>query len=185
MKRGTDAVLVMDAKGSGHLQAQNATPIYRDGLWETLVTLPTMRDGVDTAAFYLYADGNADELDFEFFGRRGLFVTVHTGGKMTKFIKVGEAADFDGKTVRFGIRVDQSSGFVSMMVNGAEVHRFVRGATFADDNSTPLWITTPMKAHYDMEPSTPAQDSWLNHWAGFTSSHDKMEMVVHGYRYSS
>lgn len=174
---GTDVVLTMDQAGASQLQAQGATPAYAQGLWEADVTVPTLRSGVDVAAFYIYSNDTKDEVDFEFFGTLGLFATLHSGGKASESIKLGEAADFNGRRARLGIKIDQSAGYIAMLIDGKEVHRFVHA-------TTPVFPTTAMKPLFDLQPGTPAQDSWLGHWNGFASQADQMQLIIHGYRYS-
>ncbi|WP_140849896.1 family 16 glycosylhydrolase [Sphingomonas glacialis] len=174
---GTDVVLTMNQSGAAQLQAQGATPAYSQGLWEADVSIPTLRSGVDVAAFYLYSNDTKDEVDFEFFGTLGLFATLHSGGKSSDSIKVAEAADFNGRRARLGIKIDQSNGYIAMMIDGREVHRFQRA-------TAPVFPASAMKPFFDLQPGTPAQDSWLGHWNGFSSQADQMQLIIHGYRYS-
>ncbi|WP_206245199.1 family 16 glycosylhydrolase [Novosphingobium terrae] len=174
---GTDVVLTMDSSGAAQVQGQGGTAAYSDGLWEADVTVPTLRPGVDVAAFYLYENKNHHEIDFEFFGTFGLMVTLHTDKGSTESVKIANASEFSGKRLKLSIKADQGKGSISMLVNGIERYTF-------DRKIATVWPSEPMKPYFDLQPAAIAQDSWLGHWSGFTAPSDNMKLIIHGYRHS-
>lgn len=99
---------VLDATGAPELAAGSGITAHKDGLWETEVTLPVMRDGMVIAPLFLWNNDTRDEVDFEFAGRKGLDVTVHkyiNGLHITKTVRLFAGVDMSGQRKRFGISV--------------------------------------------------------------------------------
>lgn len=178
-RRGSDLVFRLDSSGSGQVKPGNATRRYTAGLWEADVTVPPFRSGIVQAPLWLYNDQTKDEIDFEFGGEKGLFITmhVHTGG----YRKHG--AHIPGVQPgrhRFGIKMDQARGYVEMYVDGRMVHRMDRA-------TSPGFVSSPMGPIFELWAVHPDQAgfvSWVGPFAGMRGG-DNMEMVLHGYRYTA
>lgn len=173
---------VLDADGSAQLQAVNGTPARSDGLWEAEVTLPQMRDGVVVAPLWIYNSDTRDEVDFEFAGRKGLDVSMHTyvnGQHKSKTVRLFAGQDFSGRTMRFGIDVDTAGGVVEMLVDGEIAYVF-------DQADTGWFVSDPMRPFiqlFPMDPNNTGFVQWVGEWQGMAPG-DEMRMTVHGYGYS-
>ena len=73
---GADTLFTLDAAGAPEIQAGPAEA-KAEGMWESEVTLPQLRDGLVVAPLWLYDSTSRDEIDFELAGRNGLDVTMH------------------------------------------------------------------------------------------------------------
>ncbi|WP_035655979.1 family 16 glycosylhydrolase, partial [Bradyrhizobium sp. STM 3809] len=138
---GTQVVLRLDAEGAPQLQAVDGTVPQDDGLWESDVTLPELREGVIVAPLWVYDRDTKDEVDFEFAGRRGLDVSMHAwpGGKHhTTTVRLFAGTDFSHKRMCFGIRAKRASGQVEMLVNGVVVYTW-------DRSKMDFYISHPMR----------------------------------------
>jgi hypothetical protein len=177
-----DTYFVLDGTGAPQLQGVDAMPAYSAGLWEAEATLPTLRDGVIVAPLWLYNSTTRDEVDFELAGRKGLDVTIHAwpnGVHKSQTVRYFAGTDFSGKRVRFGIRMDQASGFAEMYVNGALIHRWDRA-------KLGYFPASPVKPWLEMWAANPANTGFVQ-WAGqFTpfQTGESMKMTVHGYKYT-
>lgn len=173
---------ILNARGAPQLQAMKGTAAHTDGLWETEVTLPRLRDGVVVAPLWLYNSDNRDEIDFEFAGRKGLDVSLHAypnGIHRQKTVRLFEGQDLSGKTLRFGISVDMAAGEVEMIVDDQVVHVF-RKANLG------WFVTKPLRPWIEMWPADPGNAGfvdWVGKWQGMTEN-EEMRMRVHGYGYS-
>jgi hypothetical protein len=183
-KGNGDVAFVLDPAGAPQLQAGGAQAAHTSGLWETEVTLPPMRDGLIVAPLWLYDTTTKDEIDFEFPGRKGLDVSMHTypnGKHVQSTTRLFAGQDFSGKRVRFGIRMDQAKKHIDMLVNGVVVHSW-------DGATTSSFVSHPMKPWMETWAANPANSgfvSWAGKWTGAGVSASKpLVMTVHGYGYS-
>jgi hypothetical protein len=180
--RQADTVFTLDADGAPQLQALNGTTAYDSGIWETDVTLPTLKDGVIVAPLWVYNAASSDEVDFEFAGRYGLDVSLHSklDGVMQKStVRLFPGVDMSGQRKRFGIKVDQRSGLVEMYVDGRLVHRW-------DRRGMAFFVSSPLKPWIEMWPTSPTNSGlvqWAGRWSGFAAG-EKLAMTVHGYAYT-
>ncbi len=179
---GTDTLFTLDASGAPELQAEGGTPAAANGLWETEVTLPKLRDGMIVAPVWLYDSSSKDEIDFEFAGRKGLDVTLHAyvnGVHKQSTARLFAGTDLSGQRKRFGIKVDQSTGFVEMYVDGERVYSWTRsGMSFFVSHPLKPWIEL-----WAAKPTNAAFVQWAGKWAGIAGT-DSAVMTVHGYRFS-
>jgi hypothetical protein len=182
-KSGKDTVFTLDATGAPQLQGMNGTPAYTRGLWETEVTLPSLHEGVIVAPLWIYDTGSKDEIDFEFAGRRGLDVSMHVyvnGVHQQNTVRLFAGTDMSGQRHRFGIKIDETAGYVEMYVDGQRVHRWER-------SSTTSFISHPMKPWIEMWPTNPSNAGfvqWAGQWKGLAPN-EKLTMTVHGYGYTT
>lgn len=175
-----DAVLRMDAEGAPQLQAMNGTPTAASGFWEADVTLPRLKEGVVVAPLWLYDQATGDEIDFEYAGRNGLDLTMHTraaNGQMEHHsVRVFAGRDMSGERHRFGIRVHQGTGVAEMYLDGRLIHRWRRA-------NMSSFVSRPLKPWIEMwaaDPNNGGFVGWVGRWAGFAPS-ESMTMTVHGY----
>lgn len=181
-KSGKDTIFTLDAEGAPQLQALKGTPAFSRGLWETDVTLPSLREGMITAPLWLYDTASKDEIDFEYAGRKGLDVSMHVyvnGEHKQNTVRLFAGTDMSGQRHRFGIKVDQPAGYVEMYLDGKRVHRW-------DRSTTPAFISHPLKPWIEMWP-TNASNAGLVTWAGVwkgLAPKEKLTMTVHGYGYT-
>lgn len=179
IRRGGDLLLRLDRSGSAQIKPGNATPRHTAGLWEADVTIAPFRSGVVQAPLWLYNDGTKDEIDFEFGGERGLFITMHTytGGYRKHGVQIGGVRP--GRH-RFGIKMDQAAGYVEMIVDGRVVHRWDRA-------TSPSFVSSPLGPIFELWAVRNDKEDfvgWLGPFAGM-SGDDRMDMVLHGYRYTA
>ena len=178
-----DTLFTMNADGAPELQALNGTPAYARGLWESDVTAPKLRDGAIVAPLWLYDAASRDEVDFEFPGRGGLDVTMHAyvnGVHQQSTTRLFGGQDMSGQRHRFGIKVDETSGYVEMYVDGKMMKRWDRSAM-------PFFVSHPMKPLIEMWAAKPSYDNfvqWAGRWTGF-GPNEAMTMTVHGYGYTA
>jgi len=177
-----DTIFRLDATGAPQLQALNGTVANANGLWEADVTLPKLKDGLIVAPLWLYDPASADEIDFEFAGRYGLDLTLHAkrNGVMQKSsVRLFAGVDMSNQRKRFGIKVDQTAGFVEMYLDNRLVHRWNR-------NAMAFFISKPLKPWIEMWPATPTNSGfvqWAGKWPGLAKG-ETLSMTVHGYGYS-
>lgn len=173
----------LDAAAAPELKAEAGIRAAKDGLWEAIVTLPKLRDGLVVAPLWLYNNSTRDEIDFEYAGRKGLDVTVHkyvNGLHVSKTQRLFAGVDMSGQRKRFGIQVSQSSGTIKMYLDGVLVHTF-------DKNTMGFFPTSDMRPIISM---WPARSDWGNFvdWVGKWTplkSNEKLVMVAHGYGYTA
>ncbi len=178
-----DTLLTLSAKGSAQLQGGGATAAMRDGLWETDVTLPRLKEGLVVAPLWLYDPASRDEIDFELAGRKGLDVTMHVyvgGVHKTSTKRLFAETDMSLQRKRFGVRVDQTLGAVEMFVDGKRVHIFERSKMgfFVSKPVKPwieLWAADPRNANFV---------AWVGKWPGLATG-EALTMRVHGYGYTT
>ena len=177
-KANSDVVFYLDRNGAPELQGVNQAA-QRKGLWETEVTLPKVAPGLVVAPLWVYNQQTKDEIDFEFAGRKGLQVTIHSfnsGAHRQSHITVPGTTDWSGRRVRFGIHADIDGGWIKMLVNGETVHTFTRA------NSPEAFPASGLKPFISMWPAKSGlawAESWVGQWEGQPTT-----MVVHGYRFS-
>ena len=177
-----DTTFRLDRAGAPQLQALNGTAANASGLWETDVTLPKLKDGLIVAPLWLYDPASADEIDFEFAGRYGLDVTLHSklNGVMRKdSVRLFAGVDMSNQRKRFGIKVDQKAGVIEMYVDSRMVHRWNR-STMA------FFVTKPLRPWIEMWPASPTNSGfvqWAGKWTGLSSG-ETLSMTVHGYGYT-
>ncbi|WP_375396446.1 family 16 glycosylhydrolase [uncultured Sphingomonas sp.] len=180
-KRG-DVELFLDQAGAPELAAQNGTAAASRGLWEADVTLPQLRDGLVVAPLWLYDAASKDEVDFELAGRNGLDVTLHgarAGGMGQDQFRLFAGRDMSGERHRFGIKLDEATGYVEMYVDGVRVYRWDRG-------QAAVFPAKPLKPLIEMwaaDPNNPGFVGWVGRWPGLASG-ERLTMTVHGYRYT-
>lgn len=179
-KRAGSMVLRLDQSGSAQIKTGNGTKAQTTGLWEAEVTPARFRPGVIQAPLWLYNQETKDEIDFEFAGENGLYLTMHTysGGYRRQVVRV--AGVQAGVRHRFGIRMDQAAGYVDMIVDGRVVHRFNKAGA-------PGFVSSPMNPIFELwsvHPNKTDFVEWAGRFAGISGS-DKMEMILHGYRYTA
>lgn len=171
--------LILNSVGAPQLQAVKGTAAHTDGLWETQVTLPELREGVVVAPLWLYNSDNRDEIDFEFAGRKGLDVTIHAypnGTHRKKTVRLFEGQDLSGKTLRFGIALDMAAGEAEMIVDEQVVYVF-RKADLG------WFVTKPLRPWIEMwaaDPDNADFVGWVGKWQGIAAG-EEMRMRVHGY----
>ena len=179
---GGDVKFRLDATGAPQLQALNGTPAYVRGLWEVDATLPALREGMVVAPLWLYDQTSKDEIDFEFVGRRGLDVSLHAypgGVHKQNTVRLFAGTDLSGKRMRFGIRLDQAAGKVTMLIDGKVVHTF-------DKAKLGWFVSKPVKPFIELWAANPKL-TWLTPWTGVWAplpSGDHRTMTVHGYGYT-
>lgn len=177
-----DVKFRLDATGAPQLQAMNGTPAYGSGLWEVDATLPALREGMVVAPLWLYDPTSKDEIDFEFVGRRGLDVTLHAypnGVHKQNTVRLFAGTDMSGKRMRFGIRLDQTGGTATMLVDGQAVHTFDRA-------KLGWFVTKPVKPFIELWAANPKL-TWLTQWTGIwapLAAGEHRTMTVHGYGYA-
>lgn len=172
----------LDMFGAPELQGQDGQGYHSSGLWEADVTLPEMRDGLVVAPLWLYNNKTKDEFDFEFIGRRGMEVTIHTypnGVYRKKSKLLFSDQDWSGRRVRFAIKLSVDNGYAEMFVDGKMVHRFEKQEMgfFTASNMKPIismWAADPNNSNFTQ---------WLGRWAGIAPG-EELVMKVHGYRYT-
>ena len=173
---------ILDFGGAPQLQAVKGTSAHTDGLWETEVTLPQLRDGVVVAPLWLYDPDSRDEIDFEFAGRKGLDVSIHAypnGTHRKKTVRLFEGQDLSGRTLRFGILVDTIAGEAEMIVDDQVVYVF-RKAELG------WFVSKPLKPWIEMwaaDPENAGFAAWVGEWQGIADG-EEMRMRVHGYGFS-
>lgn len=178
----TDAYFSLDEGGAPELQAQGGTLAHDKGIWEADVTVPTLRDGMVVAPLWLYDSSSKDEIDFEFAGRKGLDVSMHVyvnGIHKQSTIRLLAGKDMSGQRLRFGIKVDEASGYVEMYLNGVRVYSW-------NSSGMSYFVSHPLKPVISMWAARPTDTdnvSWLGKWAGIKSG-ESVKLIVHGYRYS-
>jgi hypothetical protein len=178
-----DTYFTLDTNGAPELQALGGTPAYSRGLWETEVTLPKLKDGLIVAPLWVYDPNSRDEVDFEFAGRKGLDVTMHSypnGVHQQDTTRLFAGQDMSGQRKRFGIKIDESAGYVEMYVDGALIHRWNR-------SGMPYFISHPVKPWIEMWASNPKNAgfvSWAGKWPGIDTN-EVLKMTVHGYGYTA
>jgi hypothetical protein len=179
---GKVVALRLDASGAPQLQAVEGTPWETEGLWESDVTMPSLREGVVVAPLWLYNRTTKDEVDFEFVGRRGLDVSLHTwpGGKhLTKTVRLFAGRDFSGQRLCLGIKVNQGSGKIDMLLDGAPVYTW-------DRSKMDFFVSQPLRPFIEMWAANPSNEGlsmWTGTFTGFAPG-EEMNMIVHGYRYT-
>lgn len=179
---GQTVTLRLDALGAPQLQAVQGTKAELDGLWETDVTMPELREGVVVAPLWLYDQTTKDEIDFEFVGRRGLDVSMHAwpgGNHLSKTVRLFAGTDFSGRRLCLGIKSDASSGKVEMLLDGKVVYTWNKG-------DLDFFVSHPMRPFIEMwaaDPSNSGLVGWTGEFTGFKPD-ESMLMTVHGYRYS-
>lgn len=179
-KKNGDTVLVLDERGAPQLQAVSGIDWEPKGLWEVDVTLPEMRDGLIVAPLWLYDSRSKDEFDFEFAGRKGLDVSIHTyrnGKHLTKTVRAIHG-DFSGRRMRLGIRLDTERGIADMLVDGERVHRF-------DEDELGYFTRNGVKPFIEMWATKPTRGfiSWTGRWRSLGKG-QRLKMYIHGYRYT-
>lgn len=177
-----DTIFRLDAVGAPQLQALNGTPANASGFWETEVTLPRLKDGLIVAPLWVYDAASADEIDFEFAGRYGLDVSMHcklNGVMQKRTVRLFAGMDMSNQRRRFGIKVDQTAGFVEMYLDQKLVYRWNR-------NAMPFFVSKPLKPWIEMWPASPTNSGfvqWAGKWPGLATG-ETLAMTVHGYRYT-
>lgn len=177
-----DTVLTMTNSVAPQLQAVDGTQAQNEGLWESDVTLPQLREGVVVSPLWLYDSGSKDEIDFEFAGKKGLDLSMHVPtatGARSMTVRLFAGQDFSGRRVRFGIEVDPEAGVVNMYVDRKLVHTF-------DKAKMPFFVSRPLKPWFEMwavRNSNAGFVSWAGRWNGMAPG-EQMTMTVHGYRYA-
>lgn len=171
----------LDSAGAPQLQALNGTSANASGLWEVDVTLPTLKDGMIIAPLWIWDAASRDEIDFEFAGRKGLDLSLHSypnGVHKQSTVRI-YGPDPSGKRMRFGIRVNQAAGTIEMLVDHKVVHKW-------DRSRMSYFVSKPLKPWIDLWPTNPADRnmvSWAGKWTGMKAG-EKAVMIVHGYRYT-
>ena len=179
---GADTLFTLDAAGAPQIQAGTAEA-KADGLWEADVTLPQLREGLIVAPLWLYDPASRDEIDFEFAGRRGLDVSMHSyvnGSHVQNTVRLFAGTDMSSQRKRFGIKVDQATGAVEMYIDGVRVHRW-------DRSTTNGFITHPVKPWIEMWAANPWDGGftgWAGNWTPLAQG-QTLTMRVHGYGYST
>lgn len=172
----------LDATGAPELQAVNGTVAQTSGLWEVDATLPQLRDGLVVAPLWLYNPQTRDEIDFEFAGRKGLDVTMHAypGGVHRKAsYRLFAGQDLSGRHMRFGIALDPSRGRIAMLVDGTPLYTF-------DKVQAGFFVSSALKPLIEMWAANPNSTdlvNWVGQWSSLPTG-TRLEMKVHGYRYS-
>jgi hypothetical protein len=181
-QEGDTVTLRLDARGAPQLQAVQGTKAALDGLWETDVTMPELREGVVVAPLWIYDQSTKDEVDFEFVGRRGLDVSMHAwpdGNHLTKTVRLFAGTDFSGRRICLGIKSEATTGKVEMLLDGKVVYTWKK-------SDLGFFVTHPMRPFIEMwaaDPSNSGLVGWTGEFTGFKPD-QSMLMTVHGYRYS-
>jgi hypothetical protein len=176
-----DTIFRLDANGAPELQAVNGTPAHVSGMWETDVTLPKLKDGLIVAPLWVYDATSRDEIDFEFAGRKGLDVSLHSvidGKPVQNTVRLFAGVDMSGRRKRFGIKVNQTAGFIEMYVDTVRVYRWDRA-------TAPFFVSRPLKPWIEMWPAITSNSGfvqWAGKWQGLAAG-ETLSMTVHGYAY--
>jgi hypothetical protein len=179
---GADTLFTLDAGGAPEIQAGSAEA-KTDGMWESEVTLPQLRDGLVVAPLWLYDSTSRDEIDFELAGRNGLDVTMHVyvnGVHKQNSVRLFAGIDLSGQRKRFGIKVDQQTGYVEMYVDGKRVQRWDKG-------TLGYFVSHPIKPRLEMwaaNPSNSGYVQWVGKWTPLAAG-QALTMRVHGYGYKA
>ena len=182
-QKNGDTLFVLDSGGAPELKAQGGIGAASSGLWETEVTLPTMRDGLVVAPLWLYNDKTRDEVDFEFVGRNGLDISLHSyvgGLHMQKTVRLYKGTDFSRRKVRLGIALDQSSGLANLYVDS-------KLAVSINASEIGFFPKSPMKPIISMWPARSDWGNfvaWTGKWVPLPKS-ESLSMIVHGYGYKA
>ncbi|WP_375401981.1 family 16 glycosylhydrolase [uncultured Sphingomonas sp.] len=177
-----DVVMKLDSGGAPQLQAMDGMPPVATGMWETEVTLPKLKDGLVVAPLWLYDAQSSDEIDFEFAGRKGLDVTMHVkvNGQMQHMSsRLFAGRDMSGERHRFGIKVDQTNGYVEMYLDGYRVHRW-------DRSTSKGFVSRTLRPFIEMWAANPDDGGfvgWVGRWTGLADK-ETLTMTVHGYGYN-
>lgn len=179
---GADTLFTLDATGAPEIQAGSAEA-KTDGVWESEVTLPQLRDGLVVAPLWLYDSTSRDEIDFELAGRNGLDVTMHVyvnGVHKHNSVRLFAGTDLSGQRKRFGIKVDQHTGYVEMYVDGKRVQRW-------DKSTLGYFVSHPIKPWLEMWAANPSNSGfvqWVGKWTPLAAG-QQLTMRVHGYGYKT
>lgn len=182
-QKNGNTLFVLDASGAPELKAQGGIGAASSGLWEAEVTLPTMRDGLVVAPLWLYNDKTRDEVDFEFAGRNGLDISIHSyvgGLHMQRTVRLYKGTDFSKRKVRLGIALDQSSGLANLYVDS-------KLAVSIKASEIGFFPKSPMKPIISMWPARSDWGdfvAWTGKWVPLAKS-ESLSMIVHGYGYKA
>ncbi len=180
---GGDTLFTLDAAGAPEIQGGGAMAAKSDGLWETEVTLPQLRDGLVVAPLWIYDPASRDEIDFEYAGKRGLDVTLHAyvgAVHKSSTVRLFAGVDMSEQRKRFGIKVDQVAGYAEMYVDGKLAHRWNR-------STLGFFVSHPMKPWIQMmamNPTNTGYVQWAGKWTPLATG-QTLTMRVHGYGLST
>lgn len=174
-------LLSVDEQGSAQVQT-SAEPLA--GFWEVDVTLPRMVPGLVAAPLWLMSqDPDADEIDFEFVGSKGLTITAWAkldGTKKNVWSKGVDnplvAGDLSGRHFRLAINYVPGK-FVEWYLDGALAARI----TPADTQGH--FPSLPMRPYFDLWVAKGTDPGWAGQWQPLAAG-QKLTLTVEGYRYS-
>lgn len=174
--------LSVTEKASGEVQA---SAYASKGLWEVEVTLPQMAPGLVAAPLWLMSkDTNADEIDFEFVGTKGLTITAWSkvnGAKKAIYSKGPSSplipGNLSGKSFKLGIAYDPGKS-IAWFVNGERATQI----TPADTGGN--FPSLPMKPFFDLWVANGTDPSWAGQWTPMAPG-SKLTMKVTGYKFTA
>ena len=169
-------------KASAQVQANDAGLLTK-ARWEVDVTIPTMKPGLIAAPLWTYdSKGQADELDFEVVGTKGLTLTIWAsvdGKKESVWDNGGKPiipGDLSGK--RYKLAIDYEAGKVVVFyIDDKEVAR----VTPADCPKG--FPKEKQKAFIDLWVANGLDAGWAGKWTPLRKGH-ALTMTVHGFRQS-
>jgi hypothetical protein len=176
--------LLLSVTERGSAQVQTSAPPTA-GFWEVDVTLPDMVPGLVAAPLWLMsADTEADEIDFEFIGTKGLTITAwaRVEGAKRKVWERGVddpiiPGDLSGRRFRLGLAY-QPNGFIEWYIDGTLAARITPADT---DGKFP---TLPMRPYFDLWVAKGTDPRWAGNWTPMQDGR-KLTMSLGGYRYSA
>ncbi|MGR9172680.1 family 16 glycosylhydrolase [Hyphomicrobiales bacterium] len=174
--------LSVTERASGEVQGNT---FAAKGRWEVEVTLPKMAPGLVAAPLWLMSkDANADEIDFEFVGTKGLTITAWTkvnGAKKAVYSMGSDAplikGDLSGKSYKLGIEYDPGNS-ITWYVNGKQIARIT-----PVDTGGLFFPSLPLKPYFDLWVADGLDPLWAGQWTPMASG-SKLTMKVTGYKFT-
>jgi hypothetical protein len=175
--------LMLSITERGSAQVQTSAPPTA-GFWEIDVTLPDMVPGIVAAPLWLMSTNTeADEIDFEFVGAKGLTITAwaQVNGRKKKVWERGTdnpliAGDLSGRKFRLGINYEPEK-LIEWYVDGNLSARITPTETGGQ------FPTLPMKPYFDLWVAKGTDPRWAGHWTPMPAG-QKLTMRIGGYRFS-
>lgn len=174
--------LSVSEKASGQVQSSD----YRlSAFWEVDVVLPRLTSGLIAAPLWVMSsDVNADEIDFEFVGEKGLTITAWTkvNGKKISIWSRGSnepiiAGNLSERHYRLGIAYEAGRS-ISWYIDGE-----LRVKITPQDTGG-VFPNLPLKPFFDMWVANGLDPDWAGRWKPMAES-DRLVMQITGYQVRS